>query len=105
MGTDSSLPNPPPLGSPSTSLVHTTLSIDSFADVNTMMIDNPPDSSVTPAVVVHVPHARTPFLQADVATLIEDMSTLHTHVYSRVGVIKPGTYSRSVLRSSLFPKQ
>ena len=69
-----------------------------------MKIDNPPDSSVTPAVVVHSPHARTPSFQADVATLIEDMSTLQTHAYSRVGVIKPGTYSRSLLRSAPRPK-
>ena len=105
MGTDSSLPSPAPLGSPSSSQVHTTLSIDGFAVVNNMKIDNPPDSSVTPAVVVQSPHARTPSLQADVATLIEDMSTLQTHAYSRVGVIKPGTYSRSVLRSSPRPKR
>ena len=104
MGSDSSLPSLAPLGSPTSSQIHTTLSIDGFVDVNNMKIANPPDCSVTPAVVVHTPHPRTPSLQADDATLIEDKSTLPTHAYSRVGVIKPGTYSRSLLRSSPRPK-
>ena len=104
MGTESSLPNPAPLGSPSTSALHTTLSIDGFVDINNMKIGNPPVSSITVAVVVHSPHARNPSLQADVATLVEDMSTLQTHAYYRVGVIKPGTYSRSLLRSAPRPK-
>ena len=70
MGTDSSLPSLAPLGSPSSSQIHTPLSIDGFADVNNMKIANPPDCSVTTAVVVHTPHPRTPSLQADDATLI-----------------------------------
>ena len=105
MGTGSSLRSPPPLGFPSTSVVHTTLSIDGFPDVNNLKIDNPPDSSITPAVVVHTPHPRNPSLQSGVATLIEDMSTLQTHAYSRARVIEPGTYSRSVLRISPLPKR
>ena len=104
MGTESIPPSPTPLGSPNTSALHTTLPIDGFADVNNMKIDNPPDSSVTPTVVVHSPHTRTPSLQADVATMIEDMFTLQTHAYSRVGVIKPGNYSISLLRSAPHPK-
>ena len=104
MGTESSLPSPAPFGSPSTSALHTTLSIDGFADVNNMKIDNPHVSSVIPAVVVHTPHPRNPSLQADVATLIDDKSTLQTHAYSRVWVIKLGTYSRSLLRSTPRPK-
>jgi hypothetical protein len=100
MGTNSSLPSLAPLGAPSSSRIHTTLPIDGFADVNNMKIANPPDCSVTPAVVVQNPHPRTPSLHSDVATLIEDKSTLQTHAYSRVGVIKPDTYSRSLLRSA-----
>jgi hypothetical protein len=105
MGTDASFPSLARLGAPSSSRIHTTLPIDSFADVNNMKIDNPSVSSVTPALVVQGPHARTPSLQADVATLIQDMSTLQTHAYSRVRVIKPGTYSRSVSRISPLPKR
>ena len=105
MGTDSSLPSTAPLGCPSTSLVHTTLAIDGFANVKTLHIDSRPDSSVSPAVVVHTPQPRTPSLQSDVAPLIEDMSTLQAHAYSRVRFIEPGTYSRSVLRSSSLPKR
>ena len=103
MGTDSSLPIPAPLGSSSISQIHTTLSIDSSVDVNNKKIANPPGCSVTPAVVVQISHARTPSLQADVSTLIQDKSTLQSHAYSRVGVIKPGTWSRSLLRSAPRP--
>ena len=104
MGTDSSLPSLAPLGAPSSSQIHTTSSIDGFPDVNNMKILNTCDCSVTPAVAVQSPHPRTPSLQTDVATLIEDKSTLQTHAYSRVGVIKPGTYSRSLLRSAPRPQ-
>ena len=106
MGTDSSVPSlAPSLDAPSSSRIHTSLPIDGFADVNNMKIDNPSVSLVAPLLVVQSPHARTLSLQADVATLIHDMSTLQTHAYSRVGVIKPGTYSRSVSRISPLPKQ
>ena len=105
MGTDSRLPNLPPLGAPSSYQILTTLSIDGFVDVNNMKIDNPPDCSVTLAVVVHTPHPRTPSLQADDATLIEDKSTLQTHANYRVGVLKIGTYSSSLLRGSPRSKQ
>ena len=98
MGIDSRLPSLAPLGAPSSSQIHTTLSIDGSAYVNNMKIANPLDSSVTPAVVIHTPKPQTPSLQADDATLIETKSTLRTRTYSRVGVIKPGTYSRSLLR-------
>lgn len=100
MGTDSSLPILAPLGAPSSSQIHTTLSINGSADVNNMKIPNPPDCSVPPAITDHTPHPKTPSLQADDATLIEDKSTLQTHAYSRVGIIKPGTYSSSLLRSA-----
>ena len=99
MGTDSRLPSLAPLGAPSSSEIHTTLSIDGFADVNNMKIANPLDCSATPAVVVHTPKPQTPSLQAVDSTLIDNKSTLQTHAYSRVGVIKSGTYSRSILRS------
>ena len=104
MGTDSSLPSLPPLGAPSSSHIHTTLSIDGSADVNNMKIANPPDSSVTPAVVVHSLKPQTPSLQADDVTLIEDKSTLQTHAYSRAGFIRPGTYSKSLLRNAPRPE-
>ena len=104
MGTDSSLPILAPLGAPSSSQIHTTLSIDGFAVVNNMKIANPPDCSVPPAVVVYTPPPHTPSLQTDVTTLIEDKSTSQTHAYSRAGVIKPGTYSRSLFRSDRRPK-
>ena len=100
MGTDSRLPSLAPLGAPSSFEIHTTLSIDGSADVNNMKIANPPDCSVTPAVVVHTPKPQTPSLQAVDSTLIDNKSTLQTHAYSRVGVIKPGTYSRSILRNA-----
>ena len=100
MGTDSRLPSLAPLGAPSSSQIHTTLCIDGQANVNNMKIANPPDSSVPPAVVVHSPKPHTPSLQVDDATMIEDKSTFQTHAYSRAGVIKPSTYSRSQLRSA-----
>jgi hypothetical protein len=100
MGTDSSLPSPAPLACPSSFGVHNTLCIDGFPDVNNMKIDNPPDPSVISAVVVHTPHPRSSSLQADVPTLNQAMSTLQTHAYYGVGVIKPGTYSRYVSRIS-----
>ena len=101
---DSSPPIPAPLGSPSTSQLHTRLSIDGFADVINMKVHNPPDSSVTPVVVVQSPNARTPSLQTDIAIPIEHKSTLQTHDYSRVGVIKPDTYSRTLLKNAPRPK-
>jgi len=100
MGTDSVIPCLTPLCAPSSSHIHTTLSIDGSADFNNMKIANPPDCSVTPSVVVPTPKPQTPSLQTDVAMLIEDKCTLRTHAYSRAGVIKPGTYSRSLLRSA-----
>ena len=99
MGTDASPPSLAPLGAPVPSGIHTNLTIDGSSDVYDMKIANPPDCSVPPAVVV-----RTPSLQADVATLKEDKSTLRTHAYSRAGVIKPGAYSRSLLRGAKSQK-
>ena len=98
MDTDSSLPSLALLGAPSSSQFYTTLSIDGSTDVNNMKIANPSDCSITLVVVVHTPNPRTPYSQTDVATLIDDKSSLQTHAYSKVGVIKPGTYSRSLLR-------
>ena len=95
MVTDSRLPSL----ATSSSHIHTKLSINGYADINNMKIAYPPDCSVPPEVVVHTPKPQTPSLQANDATLIEDKSTLQTHAYSRAGVIKPGTYSRSLLRS------
>ena len=100
MGIDASPPNLPPSGAPSSSGIHTKLTIDGSSDVNIIKIANPHDCSVPPAVVVHTPQPHTPSLQADVATLKEDKSTLQTHAYSRAGVIKPGTYSRSLFRNA-----
>jgi hypothetical protein len=105
MGTDESLPNLARLGAPSSSRIHITLPIDGLPNVNNMKIENPHVSSLTPALVVQSPPARTPSLQADVATLIQDMFTLRTHAYSRVGVIKPSTYSRFVSRIFQLPKR
>jgi hypothetical protein len=65
-----------------------------------MKIANPFDSSVTPAVVVQTPKPQTPSLQAVDASLIQNMSTFKIHAYSRAGVIKLGTYSRSILKSA-----
>jgi hypothetical protein len=76
MDTDSRLPSLAPLGAPSSSQIHTTLSIDGSADVINMKIINPPDCSVTPAVVVHILKPQTPSLQAIDITLIENKSTL-----------------------------
>jgi hypothetical protein len=103
MKIDSSHPSLVPLGSTSSSQIHYTLSIDGLPDVNIMKIANPPNCLVTPAVVVHSPHPRTPSLQADEATLIEEKYTLQNHAYSKVGV-KLGTYSRSLVRSTRRPK-
>jgi hypothetical protein len=105
IGTDSRLPSLALLGAPSSSQIHTTSSFPGFADGNNMKILNPSDCSVTPAIAVQSPHPRTPSLQTDVATLLEDKSPLQTHAYSRVGVnIKPGTYSRSLLRNAPRPQ-
>ena len=100
IGTDSNLPSLAPLGAPSSTGIHTTWSIDGSADVNHMKIANPPDCSVPPLVVVHTPHPHTQSLQSDVPMLQEDRSSLKSHSYSRVGVIEPCTYSRSLLRSA-----
>ena len=100
MGSHSRLPSLATLGAPSSSPVHTTSSIDGSAYVNNMKIANPLDCSVPPAVVVHTPKPQTPSLQADDAQLIEGRSTFKTNAYFRVGVIKPGTYSRSLIRSA-----
>ena len=97
MGTDSRLPSLAPLVAPSSSEIHT---IDGSADVNNMKILNPPDCSVTPAVVVHSPKPQTPSLRIADVTLIQNKSTFKIHAYSRAGVIKHGTYSRSILRSA-----
>jgi hypothetical protein len=105
MGTNPSHPILSPLGAPSSSQIDTSLSIDGSADVNNMKIAQftptivPHHYSVAPAVMV-----QTPSSQEDVAMLIEDKSTLQTHAYARVGIIKPGTYSRSVSRTALRPK-
>ena len=104
MGSDSIPPIPAPLGAPNSSQIHTTLSIDGSADVNNMKIPNPHDCSVPSAIADRTPHPRVPTLQADVPTLIEEKSTLLTHAYSRAGVIKPGTYSSSLLRRAPRPK-
>ncbi len=100
MGTDSSLPSLVPLGAPSSSEIRNSLSTDAPADVNNMKSSNPPDASVTPAVVVPTPKPQTPSLQADHARLKEGKSTFKTSAYFRAGVIKPGAYSRSVIRSA-----
>jgi hypothetical protein len=100
MAGDSSHQLAAPLASPSTSQLQNRLSIDGFADVINMKVHNPPDSSVTPVAVVQNPNARTQSLQTDIAIPIEHKSTLHTHAYSRVGVIKPGTYSRTLLKTA-----
>ena len=97
MGIDASPPSLAPLRGHSSSANHTKLTIDDSSHVNNMKIA--PDCSVPPAVVVHTPKPQTLSLQADDATLKEDKSTFKTHAYSRAGVIKPGTYSRSLLRS------
>ena len=103
MGTEG-LPSLAPLGAPISSQIHTTLSIDGSAVDNNMKIANPPDCSVTPAVADHTPHPRSPSLQAVDAKMIEDKSTFQNHAYSKVGVIKPGTYSRSLSRGAPRPK-
>ena len=104
MGTDASHPSLAPLGDPSSSGVHTKLTIDGSSDVNNMEIAVPPDCSVPPAVVVQIPKQQTPSLQTDVPTLKEAKSTKRTHAYSRAGDIKPDTYSRSLLWSANVQK-
>ena len=64
MGTDSSIPSLPHLGAPSSSEIHTKLSIDASVDINVMKIANPPNRSVPPAVVVQTPKPQSPSLQA-----------------------------------------
>ena len=104
MASDSRLPSLAPLGAPSSPQTHTTLSIDGSADVNNMKIANPPDCSVPPVAVVHTPKPTPPSLQALHATFKDNKPTLRTHAYSGVGVIKPGSYSRSILRSATSQK-
>ena len=99
MGTDGP-PSLATLGAPSSSQIPTTLSIDVSAVVNNMKVANPLDCSVAPAVADHTPHPQTPSLQADDARLIEGKSTFKTNAYFRAGVIKPGAYSRSLIRSA-----
>ena len=91
--------SPPQLG-PTSSAIHTKLTIDGSSDVNNMDIANPRDCSVPPAVVVPTTKPQTPSLQADHARLIEGKSTFKTNAYFRAGVIKPGAYSRSLVKSA-----
>ena len=76
------------------------MTIDGSSDVNNMKIANPPDCSVPPVAVVRTQKPQTPTLQPDDATLKEDKATLRSHAYYRASFIKPGTYSRSLLRSA-----
>ena len=99
MGTNASPPSLAPFGAPIPSGIRTKLTIDGSSYVYDMKIANAPDCSVPPAVIV-----QTPSLQAGVATLQEDKSALRIHAYSRAEVIKPGTYSRSLLRSANVQK-
>ena len=99
MGTDANPPSLALLGATSSSGIHIKVTIDGSSDVNNMKIANPPDCSVPPAVVLHTPKPQTP-PDAVVATLKEDKPTLKSHAYFRAGVIKPGAYSRSPLRSA-----
>ena len=99
MGTDGP-PSLATLGARSSSQIPTTLSIDVSAAVNNMKVANPLDCSVAPAVADHTPHPRTPSLQADDARLIEGKSTFKTNAYFRADVIKPGAYSRYLIRSA-----
>ena len=96
----SGLPILAPLDALSSSQIHTTLSMDASAVVNNMKTANPADCSLTLAVADHTPHPRTPSLQADDANMIEHKSTFQNHAYSRVAVIKAGTYSRSLSKSA-----
>ena len=102
MGTDSSLPSLHPLGAPSSSGIHTKFTIDGSSDVNNLKIANPPDCSVAAAVVVQSTKPQAQSLQAADASLqaAEKKSTFRTHAYSRAGVIKPGAYSQSLIRSA-----
>ena len=99
MGTDASPPCLAPLGAPSSSGLHTKLTIECSSDVNNMKIANPPVCSVPPLVVDPTPKPQTPSQQADDVRLIEGNYTFKTNAYSRAGVIKPGAYSRSLTRS------
>ena len=100
MVTDASPPNLETLGAPSSCGILTKLTIDGSSDVNNMKIANPPVCSLLPAVVVQASKPQSPSTQADVPTVKEDKSTFRIHAYSRAGVIKPGTYSRSLRRSA-----
>ena len=100
MGTDPSPPSPAPLRAPRSSGFNTESTIDDSSDVNNMKIANLPDCSAPPAVVVPTPNPQTSTLQAADATLKVEKCTLRTHAYSRAGIIKPGAYSRSLLRSA-----
>ena len=100
MGTDSSLPSLAALGAPSSPRFPTKLTIDGSSDVNNIKIAKPTDCSIPPAVVVDTPKPQTPSLQADVARLKEGKSTFKTNAYFRAGVIKPGAYSESPIRSA-----
>ena len=100
MGTDASPPCLAPLVAPSSSGIRTNFTIDGSSYVNNMKIANLPDCSFPAALVVHTLKPHTPPLQAVDATLKEGKSTLRTHAYSRARVIRPGTYSRSILKSA-----
>ena len=98
MGTDASPPNPAPLGAPNSSGIHTKLTFDGSSKGKNTKITNPLFFGAP------FPKPHTPSLQADVATLKEEKSTLRIHAYYRAEVIKPGTYSRSLLRSAKVQK-
>jgi hypothetical protein len=54
-----------------------------------MKIVNPPDCSVTPAVVVHTLKPQTPSLQAVDVTVIENKSTLEQGLLNRALTLDP----------------
>ena len=99
MGTAASPPRLAPVGAPSSPRICTKLTIDGYSDVNNIKIAKPTDCSVPPAVVVPTPQPQPPSLLAVDATLKEDKPALRSHAYSRAGIIKPGAYSTSLLRS------
>ena len=100
MGTDSSLPSLAALGAPSSPRIPTKLTIDGSSDVNNIKIAKPTDCSIPPSIDVDTLKPQTPSLQGDVARLKEGKSTFKTNAYFRAGVIKPGTYSGSLIRGA-----
>ena len=88
-------------------------SIDSFsrpfdgidrADVSNMKSVNSTEGLITAVNSIVPPNTLPTSQEANVAILTKEIPPSRNHAYSRVGVIKTGTYAKALLRSIPWAK-